>query len=250
MKLRLTALSSLLLGLPLLPSGSSAQEAAPEAAAADAVRFLPVGEQPPFLQEVRDGVRQELEAPAGSIPPRVVTVASGAMKPAPLRLSLGHPSAAASVPRGGGAVRLLDESGAPWTTVERVGEGDLLVLLSRAPGAPSWKEPRTLLIPSDAVRFPAGKLCLVNFSTVTVAVVFGTEKIALPAGKTVHRDLPAGNETAFQLAHGDGKGSLKRFHAGTLQQAGGERTLAVIHAADGKAPRQALRVLVHREPVP
>ncbi|MCW1922657.1 hypothetical protein OKA05_08830 [Luteolibacter arcticus] len=249
MKPRPAALSVLLLGLLLLPSGSSSQEpAAEEVAEADTVRFLPVGEQPPFRQEVRDGVRHELEAPVGSIPPREITVASGTMKPNPLRLSLGRPSAAASVPRGEGAIRLLDESGAPWTTVKRTGEGDLFVLLSRAPGAPTWKEPRALLIPSDTVHFPTGKLCLVNFSMVTVAVIFGTEKIALPAGKTVLRDLPAGSETVFQLANGNGKEGLKRFHAGTLQQAAGERTLAVIHAADGKAPRQALRVLVHREP--
>jgi hypothetical protein len=36
------------------------------------LRVLPVGEAPPFMQKIVNGVRQEQAAPKGSIPPREV----------------------------------------------------------------------------------------------------------------------------------------------------------------------------------
>jgi hypothetical protein len=58
---------SLLFLLPLLAGLAAAQEA-PTAS----LRLLALGELPPFRQEIRDGVRRELDPPAGSVPPRML----------------------------------------------------------------------------------------------------------------------------------------------------------------------------------
>ena len=67
------------------------------------LRVWPVGDAPPFMQEVRDGVRHELEPPPGSIPPRRVTVGLADQpgqeeQAAELRLMLGRLGEAVPVP--------------------------------------------------------------------------------------------------------------------------------------------------------
>ena len=38
------------------------------------LRLLPVGDMPPFRQEIRDGVRYELEPDPGSEPPQMISI--------------------------------------------------------------------------------------------------------------------------------------------------------------------------------
>ena len=70
------------------------------------VRFMAVGEPPPFRQEVRDGIRYELEPPAGSIPPREVVLGFGGDDSAAVPLRLGRISPSLKVPAGTGPLLL------------------------------------------------------------------------------------------------------------------------------------------------
>ena len=55
------------------------------------LRILPVGESPPYRQEIRDGVRYELPPPPGSVPPMEVSfVASETEKARKYRSSTTH----------------------------------------------------------------------------------------------------------------------------------------------------------------
>ena len=62
------------------------------------VRFLALGELPPFQQEIRAGVRYELEPPPDSIPPREVMLGFGGEKSEPTPLRLGQLSAPLKAP--------------------------------------------------------------------------------------------------------------------------------------------------------
>lgn len=222
------------------------------------VRFLPVGDLPPFRQEVRDGVRYELEPPAGSIPPREVVLGVGeeeeaaAARSAPLLL--GRITEPLKVPAGAGPllVRRRNDAAdsAPWLRVERPESGDFLVLLWRDPTEGDWGKARALVLPDGPDAAPADKVRIVNVAPVTVGVVFGGEKIALPAGKSYQRAVVPGRQADFQLGAMDARGKLVRFHAGTLFQNPGERTLVVVYRADGVQPRRPLKVVLRREPVP
>jgi len=222
------------------------------------LRFLPVGDLPPFRQEVRDGVRYELEPPAGSIPPREVVLGFGngeeaaAERSAPLLL--GRITEPLRAPAGAGPLlvrrRNDAEDSEPWLRVERPESGDFLVMLWRDPSKGSWDKARALVLPDGPEAAPADKVRIVNLAPVTVGVVFGGEKIALPSGRSYQRAVVPGKQADFQLGAMDAKGKLARFHAGTLFQNPGERTLVVVYRADGVQPRRPLKALVRREPVP
>lgn len=242
----------LLMAAPL--SGQSPEEPGKPATPPRQVRFLPVGDLPPFRQEVRDGVRYELEPPAGSIPPREVMLGFGEEAQQAAPLSLGRVSAPLKAPAGIGPLLVRRKSdGAeaePWMKLERPESGDFLVLLWRDPAKGSWEQARSLILPDSREAAPAGGVRVVNLSPVTVGVVFAGEKIALQAGKTYQREVTVGKETEIQLGAVDAKGALTRFHSGTVFQNRGERTLVVIYRADGVQPRRPLKAVIQREPLP
>lgn len=255
---------SRVLGLAFLLGGLGihAQELpeAPEAGKPEApprqVRFLPVGDLPPFRQEVRNGVRYELEPPPGSIPPREVVVGFGEEDDGKnaARLLLGRITEPLEAPGGTGPMLLRGREDAadaePWMRVARPEDSDFLVLLWRGNPKGSWAEARALVLPDSPAAAPAGRMRVINLSPVPVGVVFGGENIKLDPGKFYQRPVQVGKETDLQLGAVDSSGKLKRFHSGTVFQNPGERTLVVIYRADGVEPRRPLKAIIHREPVP
>lgn len=236
----------LLLAWLSAPSALYAQGGARE------VRFLPVGDIPPFRQEIRDGVAYEQEPPPGSIPPRELVMGSGP-DAGEMPLSLGRVSEARKVPGGKGPLVLRrkgeSEESAPWLNLERPEEGDFLVVLWRNAETKSWEAPRALVIPDGAGVAPAGSVRVVNVSPVRIAIVFEGSRIALPPGKTWQRTVESGKEASIQIGAVDASGNLRRIHAGSVFQNPGERTLVTVYRADGVDPRRPLKAVVQREPV-
>ncbi|RYD64599.1 MAG: hypothetical protein EOP83_09340 [Verrucomicrobiaceae bacterium] len=245
----LAGLLALACGMPL-----SAQDKKDLPTTGRHMRFLAVGDLPPFRQEVRDGVAYELEPPAGSIPPRQVMVGFGDKKEDTVPLLLGQITEPLSAPGGDSPMQLRksDDSpkAEPWLKVNRPEKGDFLVLLWRDTAKGDWLKARSLVLEDSVEAAPAGKVRLVNLSPVPIAVVFGGEKIKLEVGKFYQRSVPVGKDTEFQLgAVVDSAAGLQQFHAGTIFQNPGERSLVVIYRADGVQPRKPLKAIVHREPV-
>lgn len=217
------------------------------------MRILPLGDIPPYRQEIRDGVAYELEPPAGSIPPREVVFGANRNGAEESPLSLGRVSAPVKIAQGAGPLSLRrkgeGEKSVPWLNVEKPEKGDFLVLLWRDPEKKSWDSPRALVLPDSAEAAPAGTVRVVNISPVTLAIVFEGEKIALVAGKSWQKAVPTGKEAMIQVGAVDASGNLRRIHAGSVFQNAGERTLVAVYKADGVDPRRALKAIVQREPV-
>lgn len=259
--MKLTFVAGLVaLACGMVPLAAHAQEAAPGTTPEKPapvpgrhVRFLPVGDLPPYRQEIRDGVAYELEPPPGSIPPRQVMVGFGDEKKDAVPLLLGRVTEPLSAPGGEGPmqVRKLDESpeAEPWMKVDRPESGDFLVLLWRDSSKGDWSKARSLVLPDSPESAPAGRVRIINLSPVPVAVVFGGEKIKLEAGKFYQRSVPVGKDNEFQLGAVTHAGDLDRFHAGSIFQNAGERSLVVIYRADGVQPRRPLKAVVQKEPV-
>ena len=87
------------------------------------LRLLPLGEPPPFRQDVRDGVRYELEPDPGSVPPRQVVLGEGDTITT-IRLNLGRASEPIKLPVGTAPATLRsvalspDAPTAPWLTLQ------------------------------------------------------------------------------------------------------------------------------------
>ncbi len=218
------------------------------------VRFLPLGELPPFRQEIREGVRYELEPPPGSIPPREVVLGFGDEPGDSTPLRLGETTASLKVPPGAGPLLLRQkdakEDAKPWLSLSRPESGDFLVLLWRDSRTKTWADARSLVLADDRVSAPAGSVRFVNCSTATVGIALGKEKLILGAGKMFRRDVTSGRDQVFQVYLTDTSGGVKVLHAGALLQNAGERGLVLVYRADGVAARRPLKVAVRREVLP
>ena len=218
------------------------------------VRFLPVGELPPFRQDVRDGVRYELEPPAGSIPPREVVMGFDGEATEAASLRLGRISEPLKVPNGTGPLVLKQREAAaeaePWMRLTRPEAGDFLVLLWRDGKRGTWEKANALVLPDDPASAPAGSVRVINISPYPVRIVIGAEKIFLDAGKSFKRTVSTGVEQPFQILLPDTSGNLKTLHSGVITQNQGERSLVLVFRADGESPRRPVKVSVQREPAP
>lgn len=218
------------------------------------VRFLPLGEMPPFRQEIRENVRYELEPPAGSIPPREVLLGFGGNASEATSLALGRLSAPLKAPPGSGPLSLVCRSDAkdtkPWLNLVRPESGDFLVILWRESRQGTWEKVKSLVVTDDAVGAPAGSVRFINVSPASVGILWGEEKLILGGGKLFQRTVPTGKESKFEVQLPDTTGALKRLHSGVILQNPGERSLVLIYSADGVGYRLPLKVTVLREPAP
>lgn len=208
-------------------------------------RFLPVGDAPPFRQEVRDGVRYELEAPAGSIPPREAL--HGEDERIPLRL--GTISRGVSVPAGSAPLVLTQPDRRPWLRMPKPEAGDFLVLLWRVPGG-DWSEVSHLAIPDGPLGAPPGTIRIANLFPAQVTIEWDGTGIPLKPGATTRRAMRPGQPAVLRIFANDATGQPRRYHSGQIMQNPGERSLVVIYRADGESPRRPLKVLNLREPAP
>lgn len=226
----------------------------PEAGKGRHVRFLAVGEPPPFRQDVRDGIRYELEPPAGSIPPRSVVLGFGGDESQTVSLRLGRISAPLKVPAGTGTLLLKRSETAgdadTWLNLTRPESGDFLVLLWRDARVGTWEKVRSVVLPDDPVNRPAGGFRVVNLSPASVRMVIGDEKLVLKSLKSFGRTLPTGVEQPFHVLLPDLTGNWKPLHTGVIVQNPGERSLVLVYRADGESPRRPIKVSVQREPAP
>jgi hypothetical protein len=212
-------------------------------------RFLALGDIPPFRQEIRDGVRYELEPPPGSIPPREVIPGFGEEKSRPIALRLGRISEPVKVPMGEGTLVLqsvgADSEAAPWLRINRPEAGDFIVLLFRAPHKGTWLDAANLVLPEGA----ADTVRIINLFPQAAQIVFAGETQALAPGKALVKTIQPGVDQAFQILVPDANGRPKRYYSGNVTQNAGERGLVLIYKADGEMPRRPVKVIMLREPV-
>lgn len=249
-------LARLALGLCLLlPLAAQTEPEKPDPKKSDRfVRFLPVGDPPPFEQEIRDGIAYEKPAPPGSVPPHEVQLGSDKETPQTATLQLGQITEPMKVPGGPGSLNLRRKAdGAesePWLKVDRPEDGNFIVVLWRDPVKKSWEATRSVVLPENPTDAPAGSVRFVNVSPVEVGLIYGDEQLALKAGTRLLRLVNVGTDTPFELGAMATTGRLKRFFSGTVFQNPNERSFVIMYLADGVAPRLPLKAYVLRETVP
>jgi hypothetical protein len=242
--------------------------AAPEGAPPRQVRLLPVGDSPPFRQEIRDGVAYEIDPPRDSLPPLEVMTrpfaqerpAAGERKSAPaaeVMLRLGRISGPMVIPPGAGPLEILrfegGSPGDPWVRLNRPETGDLLVVLWRGVGQEDWKSPGALVLPDSPADFPAGTVRLINLFPQPVRIAWGGEALTLATREVLLKTVevkPGADATTLQVLVPDASGNPRRYYSGAVTQQARERGLIVIYRADGSSPRRPLKVINLREPAP
>ncbi len=226
--------------------------AQPAAKPARQVRFLAVGDWPPFIQEIRDGVRYELDPPAGSIPPREVIPGFGKQTLKPVSLHLGRISDPVELPAGAGELALRQGNGASpstlWMRLDVPEAGDFLIFLVRRSVNETWENAASLIVPDGSAGAPAGTVRIVNLLPLSIHLLWGGEELLLPAGRTIQRTANPDADTTFQILAPNEAGELKRYYAGSVAQNQAERGIITIYQSNGVDSRRPVKVLMLREP--
>ena len=228
-------------------AGVAAQEREPQTKRR--LRVLTVGDAPPFRQEIRNGVRHELEAPKGSIPPRELVAFTEGVEQGRLRVGLKRVSPPLVLTAAPQLLTLSEETEA-WHRLNVPEGGDMLAVLWRDPKERKWSKVRSLLL-KDGPEFQPGQVRFLNVAPVAVTIALGKNRFVLKPGASSYRKIGVTEGTAFRIAYAlpDGKG-WKQFYSSVLVQNRGERTTAVTYLADGKKPRSPLKLVTLRETLP
>ena len=220
------------------------------------LRLLAVGDPPPFVQEVRDGVRYEVAAAAGTIPPRELRVplpkpggAPGEVSEVPLRLRLGQPSQPLELPgKGMSRVRLQMPDGARWLETPVSSSPATLAVVWR--NGTNWdRDASVLALPDDAAARAEGNIHLTNLTSAPMAVAIGMEKLRLEPGRTLTRKVRPGSAAVpLEVQYPTADGRLQVCHSAMLEPLPGHFQRLLIHAADGRNARIPVRVFAVEEP--
>jgi len=216
------------------------------------IRFLAIGDMPPFRQEIRDGVRYELEAEPGTLPPRLIEIPLGEEKKLETTLSLGAFSPSVKLPSAAGSLTLRKKQGeavTEWHKLSIPENGDWLVVLWRDPQKNTWDAARSAVIADDLVAFPAGSVRLINALPTTARFVFTDQSMDLKTGGM--KVLPLAQVTTpVQISVLDAEQNWRIVYQSAISQNLGERGNVILYRADGVSPRNPVKVLNLRERAP
>lgn len=216
------------------------------------LRFLPVGDMPPFRQEIRDGVSYELDAEPGSIPPRQLQINLGEEKSVLTSLTLGSFSESFLVPGGAMTLQIQKKEGeelSKWHDVALPETGNLAVLLWRDPKVNTWAAARSVVLADGIDTFPAGSVRLINLLPTRLKFSFADKTLELAASSARIETLTAAT-TPVQISAMDAAGAWRVVYQSAITQNTGERGNIVLYRADGEAPRTPVKVLNLRERAP
>lgn len=215
------------------------------------LRVLPVGEAPPFVQKIVNGVRQEQAAPKGSIPPREVVqmTPKGEQEGVPLRLRLDRLSVSIAVRAGPLSLHDVGQGLKPWHTLTVPAKSThALAVLWRDPVEKKWSKARSMTLVDDVISFPAGNIRLVNVSPWPAVVTFKGKSYRVAPYKTARLRSGVLQQVPVKVQVQVKNGKLVTIFNTAVSQQAVERTNLIIYRADGTAPRRPAKVRLLREP--
>ena len=224
----------------LLLSGSVFAEK--EETATHEFRIFPVGDPPPFRQEVRNGIRYEVEPPDGSVPPDTIILPENDGAGAGVRVRLGTLSEAFALPvNESGMAGFITSEGDTWLRVA-ARPGGSSILLAWRKGA-RWKEVGSLSIPLNDSRPDRVTVHVANVSDSSAGIVIGEDKIRLDHGMRISRSFDVNSPAVpFQVLVANHQGVLVPILSSRVETGTPVLRVVAIHRADGENPRFPVKV--------
>ncbi|MCW1922526.1 hypothetical protein OKA05_08165 [Luteolibacter arcticus] len=217
------------------------------------MRILPLGDPPPFRQEVRNGVRYEIPAAEGTIPPRNLEIAippkekAGEPTSMKLRLRLGMISEPLEFPLPETRSIEARQGSGTWAKLPLSSSEATLVLVWRS--GPDWNKVGVLPIPDGKADRSQGDCRFINVTSKPMGLVFGSERLKIEPRTALMRTLPAGTqEITASILYPAADGSLQPCLSTKIMKSAEKLQQFIIHAADGEKPRIPVKVLPLEEP--
>jgi hypothetical protein len=134
------------------------------------------------------------------------------------------------------------EGDQPWYRFQCPESGDFVVVMWRDRQINSWDKPSAYVMPANLA---AGQVSMINVAPGPIAVVYNSERIAMPPKRPVMRSLPPAKPVSFQVGLPKGN-SLQRLITRSLEQGPGQHSIVVFFRNDGERPRTPLGIEVIR----
>ncbi|MGJ8698327.1 MAG: hypothetical protein ACSHYF_18575 [Verrucomicrobiaceae bacterium] len=219
------------------------------------IRFIALGDAPPYKDELVDGVRVEQPAPEGSLPPKDLTV-SGAGENGALSLRLRQMTKYVEVQDRTKSVGLFKGevgAGDPWVTSPGPAVPSTCVIV-RSPRERklSWNDVRKVTLKDDLASFPVESIRLVNMSTSTVAIKIGDGKaFAVGPGRVKvlkqGDGVKVGGDTMVAIAQKKADGSYQKVFNNALQLYSRNRINLFAYNEDGVDARGRIKLSINPE---
>jgi len=216
--------------------------------AAHSFRILPVGDPPPFIQEVRDGVRYEVPPRKGSLPPRELKgPLVGQESPEQVQLiqpRLGRITSPFFLPAVDEKKRvsLFYDDGKRWLDLGTRAGGTSLLLTWRA--GSDWNQAAYLEIPQERLNAQAASVHFANLTSIPIAIIFGEERIRLDSGKFFTRSVQVNAPPVpLEIFTTDTDGKLISIFSNQIEPIAPSFRVVAIYVADGNRPRTPIKVL-------
>ena len=219
------------------------------------LRILAIGDPPPFVQQVRDGVRYEVPPPPEMVPPRNIVIPAPTkdnkiekQEPQNTRLRLSQVSTpmVMTMPESK-EVTLKTDSGSAWLNIPLQPTTGTLAITWR--GGKNWNEPKVISVPDDANSNASGNINFSNVSPFPIGVTFKGENIRLNPGMSYSRNVSGGSSTPLEISYFTASGAAKKFHSASIEGMQGFSSRIVIYQSDAKNPRNPIKVLKLEERV-
>jgi len=227
----------------------AASQAFAQNAPAKFVRFIPLGDDPPYREEIVNKVRVAQPPPRGSVPPSKVTLPAimGEDKDFSLRLRncLDYvkidPEAEDYT---------MSAGGNPWLKLKKPrGRVSMAVLVRKGAGkkGSTWDKAGMMILPDDGRSFPHGKMRVVNTSAYKAAFKLGKNKaVIVKSGEVKMLEVTEGSHHLVVEIMGR-NGKPERLHDGDFDVFPKKRINAFIYTCDGVNPRKSARMKVFDE---
>lgn len=213
------------------------------------LRILPLGDNPPFRQEVREGARYEIAPEAGTIPPPTVLLpTSGEEAPGRVSLRLGSPTLLIKLPAGEepGKLALRDAEGKAWTEIPYTEKPSTLTLIWR--GSKTWGDVGSLALIDGKDAFDKNSCRFVNLTNAPLGVSWGSLQKGLSPGEVAILPFQEGaRQTPLLISYATKDGDLRPCLQTIVERSALLSQQFFIYRADGEDVRMPVKVLHFRE---
>ncbi len=219
------------------------------------VRFIALGEAPPWKEKLENGIRVQIPPPKWSLPPNPVSYKRGENE-FKLKLPLRRVSKLArfgaespiALYEGG-----IEEDKKPWISARQLSSRFSLGVMFRDPKAMTWENPKMLVLQDDARSFPVGYVRFINVSDVKMLVKLGegeaSRVLTVEPGKSKIEALSE-ESTLMKLGFRKGRSQDRTLFSNVLKLTRGHRANVYLFKAQGEKPRIPVVFSIDQETPP
>jgi len=202
------------------------------------IRFLPLSDKPPYVEQLIDGIRQVIPPPEGSLPPKSILVP---LKPVSYEIELGLSKLTdyIQLPGGQEAFELFAKGKPeePWLVLKQPKTSVSLAIMLPKPkddDPTDWHDAIVRSIPDDLESFPHGSIRIINMGVNPTAAKLGdSASFLIPSGKTRIVTLEETSTNLIIEAKIEPKGTTHRVLNRVLEATSDQRTCVILYTDHG-----------------